>query len=109
MGMENTNTQAVELERTVQVTLAGETRTIVIKRYSEKHCWYTETPVICKFRTGNKLHTSHHAQVFERAVCRGFGPDDYFFSTEVIHNRHAKVVAWADKNPGNSGWTSNGI
>jgi len=107
----NNTTTTTDLERTVEVTLGGETRTITIKRMSPAHCWYTEVPVVCKFRSGRKLHTSHHAQVFERAVQRGgcFNQNDYFMGTQSIHNRHAQVIAWADKWNGNSGWTNNQI
>lgn len=104
-------TASEELERTISVTLAGETREVTIKRYTSKHCWYAEVPVVCKFRTGNKLHTSHRPQIFERSKQSGvrFGRGDYFFGTEVIRNRHARVIAWADIRGGNSGWTANNV
>jgi hypothetical protein len=101
-----------DLERTVEVTLNGETRTIQIARFTPAHCWFAKTPVICKFRTGTKRHTVQNPQVFEWAKQsqKPFGmKQDYFFGTESIHNRRATVIAWAEQLPGNSGWTNNEI
>jgi hypothetical protein len=103
--------KTTDLQRTVFITLAGETRQVVIKRITAEHCWHAEVAVVCKFRTGTKLHTRHQPQVFENSKQQGrySGADDYFFGTEVIHNHHARVVAWADKRPGDSSWTANEV
>lgn len=57
------------------------------------------TPVVCRFRTGNKLHGT--------LAVAWRQPDERYRvpATDVIHNRTCSVVGWADQVGSNSGWT----
>ena len=61
---------------------------------------FTMLPVVCKFRTGNKLHTSYPVAWLQ--------PNGMFRinRNEVIHNRHSRVLRFKDlPEQTNSGWT----
>jgi hypothetical protein len=90
--------------RVVQITLNGETRTVLIERYSPAHCWHVNDPAgaaLCRFRTVAKLHLVRRPNVAEIA-------GQFRFSHAVVNNRHAQITQWADKvapEMAGSGWT----
>jgi len=53
-------------EKQVELTLGGETRTVTISRFSEKHCWHCCALCVGRFPTGEKLHT-----IFPQVVEQG--------------------------------------
>lgn len=85
------------LELDVAISLGGETRTVRIERFTERHCWFAkDAAVTCRFRTGTKLHRVLLPQVVERG-------GTWFFPHQTVANRHCYPIAWNDGE--RSGWT----
>lgn len=94
----NSTTEKQRIE--VTISLGGHARLVGIRRTAGQAIWWCEAPVVCRFKTGSKLHTKQWPIVRE---VRG----QYEVSSQVIHNRRATPVAWAEQVEGNSEWTNN--
>lgn len=82
--------------QTVRIRLNGEDRDVKIESPDGKR-WNATEAVLLKFRTGTKLHRDERPQVFRRQ------DGSWFVGPQVIHNRRANPVRWADGHNG-SGW-----
>jgi hypothetical protein len=94
------STPAEKERREVTISLGGKVRLVGIRRTVGQAIWWCESPVVCRFKTGSKLHTKQWPIVRE---VRG----QFEISSQVIHNRRATPVAWAEQVEGNSEWTNN--
>lgn len=81
----------METERKeVAITFAGETRTVEIERWSPHHGWLLVGSVVCRFRTGNKVHLYDRPQVVER------GGRWHFCGVYSFRRSNVIPVAWYD-------------
>ena len=89
--------------RYVHITLAGETRYVMIERDSPKHCWFAVCSIMVKFPTGTKLHKRWKPQV---TFWHDRGGEHCGFCQQVFHNRHCAPARWADPGEHGSGWNT---
>lgn len=83
--METNTLQVIEAD----VFIGNVSRKITLTRREGQSCYWAETPVICRFPTGTKLHTKNYAMVVERSgrfeVAR----------RQVVANKTATPVGWS--------------
>lgn len=89
------NQQLIEAE----VFLGNSVRKIVVSRLIGQAIYWSHAPIVCRFRSGTKLHTKPWARVIERngrfEIARA----------QVVANKNAIAVAWADDESATSNWS----
>ena len=88
--------------RRVTIAILGESREIEVERVGPGHAWYAKSPILCRFRSGKKLHAKRYPIVTENS--RG----QFLFPAQSIHGLlNAIPVAFADDGQlhSNSEWT----
>lgn len=85
LNLKNCETQIANIK------LNGEVRSIQVWRFSPSHAWHTVDlkPIVCRFKTGKKLHAPIHPSVVEKE-------GKFFFPTQSVHNHHSIPIRWND-------------
>lgn len=82
----------------VEITLNGMTRLVPISRV-EGGCWWARVPIVCRFKTGAKLHTLKNPIVDE------VSPGAFAFRRrQVVANRSCSPFAYTEDVAATSNW-----
>lgn len=86
-------------QATVNVSVGGVVRTVLVERWSPDHCWtLLNAPVIVRFPTGTKEHRIGGAGLVRRG-------DSFAVAVHGFRNcNRCRVVRWATDNDKGSGW-----
>lgn len=93
------NNQVIEAD----VFLGNVSRKVALTRLEGQSVYWSEYPVICRFRSGSKTHTKNWPMVVQRA-----GRLEVALR-QVVANKNAMAIAWADETAATSNWSREGI
>ena len=96
----NGNEQSYTVQQaTVEATLGGVTRAVLVERLSDSHVWHTaDTSVVVRFPTGSKEHVVRFAGIVQRG-------GKWVVSVQGFRNRNTCTpIRWADEATVGSGW-----
>lgn len=96
--MNNTKTNSKQVIE-ADVFLGSVSRKVTLTRLEGQAVYWSDYPVVCRFRSGSKTHTKNWPMVVQRA-----GRLEVALR-QVVANKNAMAIAWADEAPATSNWS----
>ena len=86
---------------TVEVSLGGVTRPVLVERFSESHVWHAvDAAAVVRFPTGNKEHIARRPCIIQRG-------NKWIVSVQGFRNRNTCApIRWATEGEAGSGWNN---